>query len=795
MKNFQLFVVSLFFVSSFAQENLLWYNKPANNKGKASWLVENLSKRHKSNPDNAWENYALPIGNGSIGAMIFGGIEEERIQFNEKTVWEGGPRVKGYKHSDKKDAWKHLAAIRKLVFEKKYNEAESLAHKHLKGTYENSDMDNPFFGKYQTFGECYFKTGIEGSKVLNYKRFIDIEKGVSGVDFKYDNATFSRRYFVSYPDQVIVLKFSANKPGLQNITFSMNSPHKHKIAFLNNEVLFEGNLEYNNMALVSRIRIKAKGGQVKNVGDEIQVTKANEIVFLLSADTDYRFTPPSYFGEQPIKNTKKIIAKAAIKTYQKLLENHIADFSSLYNRVTLNLNGEDKSNIPTDKRLEAYEKDPADNGLEELYYNYGRYLLISSSREGNLPANLQGIWTNEIVPAWQSDFHLNINLQMNYWNAEQANLSECNTPMLAFIENLSKEGRKTAKAYFNADGWCTNITTNAYGFTAPNNGKELFWSYFPMSGAWLTQHIWNHYEFTMDKDYLKKEGYPILKGQAQFLTDYLVEDPEDGTLVSNPSWSPEHGKVSIGSAMDHQMAREALQFASEAATILQVDLDLAKKWKNASKKISPDRIGQFGQLQEWKEDRDDPKSQHRHVSHLFGVYPGRQINPVITPRLADAAIKSLEFRGDKATGWSIGWKINLWARFLKGDRAHKLLENMLRYRTAKNLFCLHPPFQIDGNFGASAGISEMLLQSQNKEIHLLPALPKVWNKGSVNGLKARGNYIIDIEWDEGKLLAVKIKSNADDTCRIRYNNKKIEVKMKDGEVIKLDKNLNRLSLN
>ncbi|WP_034040795.1 glycoside hydrolase family 95 protein [Wocania ichthyoenteri] len=794
MKHFQLFLVSLFFISSYAQENLLWYDKPASNEGKESWLKESLNRRHKSNPDPAWENYALPIGNGSIGAMVFGGIEEERIQFNEKTVWEGGPRVKGYHPSDKSGGWKQLPAIRKLVFEKKYDEAEALASKHLKGTYENSEMDNPYFGKYQTFGECYFKTGIEDNKVVDYKRFIDMEKGISGVDFKYNDALFSRRYFVSYPDQVMVIKFSANKAGQQNIVFCINSPHKNKTIYSNNEVLFEGNLEYNNMPLVSRIKVKVKGGNIKSVGDKIQITQADEVVFLLSSDTDYKLEPPFYSGENPIRNTKNIIAETAKKTYQKLFENHIADYSRLYGRVKLNLNGGDKSNIPTDERLDAYKVNATDNGLEELYYNYGRYLLISSSRAGNLPANLQGIWSNEIVPAWQADYHLNINLQMNYWNAEQANLSECNIPMLKFIENLSKEGRRTAKAYFNADGWNSNITTNAYGFTAPNNGNYMFWSYFPLSGAWLTQHIWGHYEFTMDKKYLKEMGYPILKGQAQFLTDYLVEDPEDGTLVSNPSWSPEHGKVSVGATMDHQMAREALQFASEAATILQVDLDLAKKWKNMSKKISPDRIGQHGQLQEWKEDRDDPENQHRHVSHLFGVYPGRQINPIITPKLADAAIKSLEFRGDRSTGWSIGWKINLWARFLNGDRAHKLLENMLRYRTANNLFCLHPPFQIDGNFGTAAGISEMLLQSQNEEAHLLPALPKVWNKGSVKGLKARGNYTIDIEWNDGELVSVRIKSNTGGVCKIRYNDKTVQIKMKLKEVIKLDGNLNRLPL-
>ncbi len=794
MKYFQLFLVSLFFISSSAQENLLWYNKPASNDGKASWLKESLNRRHKVNPDKAWENYALPIGNGFIGAMIFGGIEEERIQFNEKTVWEGGPRVKGYHPSDKEGGWKQLPAIRKLVFEKKYDEAEALASKHFKGTYENSDLANPFYGKFQTFGEFYFKTGIEEGKVTDYKRFLDMEKGMSGVDFKYNDAVFSRRYFVSYPDQVMVLKFSANKAGQQNIVFCMDSPHKHKITYSNDEVFFEGNLEHNNMPLIARIKVKVKGGKIKSVGNEIQITAANEVIFILSSDTDYKLSPPTYFGENPIKNTKKIITEAAKKPYQELLENHLADYQGLYNRVKLNLNGENKSTIATDERLEAYEKNPIDNGLEELYYNYGRYLLISSSREGSLPANLQGIWSNEIAPAWQADFHLNINLQMNYWNAEQANLSECNMPMLKFIENLSKEGKSTAKAYFNSDGWNSNITTNAYGFTAPNSGKHMFWSYFPLSGAWLMQHIWDHYEFTMDKSYLKEIGYPILKGQAQFLTDYLVEDPEDGTLVSNPSWSPEHGKVSVGATMDHQMARGALRFASEAATILEVDSDLAKKWVSISKKISPERIGQYGQLQEWKEDRDDPKNQHRHVSHLFGVYPGRQINPTITPKLADAAIKSLEFRGDKATGWSIGWKINLWARFLKGNRAHKLLENMLRYRTAKNLFCLHPPFQIDGNFGAAAGISEMLLQSQNGEVHLLPALPNIWNKGSVKGLKTRGNYIIDIQWDEGKLLSAKIKSNIGGICKIRYKDKTVKIKMNIEEVVTLDGNLNRMPL-
>lgn len=786
-------VLNMLCYYSYSEENILWYNKPACNEGKASWLIENPSYKHKINPDRAWEEYALPIGNGSIGAMIFGSIEEDRIQFNEKTVWEGGPHVDGYYSANRNDAWKKLPQIRQLVIEGKGEEAEELSKKYLTGTYIKKNLDNPYFGKYQTFGELYFSTGINQEEVRNYRRFLELNRAIAGVDFEYKGVAYSRKYFISYPDQVMVLKFSADKPGCQNIKFSMDSPHQNTQKGQNNELEFIGSLKNNKMMIVARIKAIVKGGDCVFANGKMNISKADEVVFLISSDTEYKLSHPTYDGEKPLEVTRKVINKAQKKTYAELLAAHTSDFGKLYNRVQLNLNGE-KKDEPTNIRISNYIENQNDKGLEELYYNFGRYLLISSSRPGNLPANLQGIWCNEIVPAWQCDYHLNINVQMNYWNAEPANLSECHLPLIDLIKNLSIAGATTAQEYFNARGWCSNIATNAYGYTAPGNAPYMFWAYFPLSGAWLVQHVWDHYEFTLDKKYLKDIAYPILKGQALFICDYLTKDPSDGTLISMPSWSPEHGSVSTGATIDHQMAREALRFTIEAANILNIDTELKKEWQQVYNNISPNRIGQYGQLQEWKEDWDDPKDQHRHIAHLFGLHPGTEIHPITTPKLAAAAKKSLEFRGDKSTGWSIGWKMNFWARLLNGNRAYKLLQNMLVYRTSNNLFSLHPPFMIDGNFGATAGITEMLLQSHTGTIHLLPALPENWSSGQVTGLKARGNFRIAMKWEKGELVTAKIESLKGGNCIIRYSDKELRMKLKQGEQIILNQKLEKQNI-
>ncbi|GAE21621.1 putative large secreted protein [Bacteroides pyogenes JCM 10003] len=529
------------------------------------------------------------------------------------------------------------------------------------------------------------------------------------------------------------------------------------------------------MKYVVRIRAVAKGGTLSNAGGKIRVEGADEAVFYITADTDYKMNfdpdfndPKTYVGVNPAETTHQWADDAEAKGYEALLAEHYADYSSLFRRVKLNLNpGMQVADVPTDERLRNYRKGQPDYYLEELYYQFGRYLLIASSRPGNMPANLQGIWHNNVDGPWRVDYHNNINVQMNYWPACSANLDECMLPLIDFIRTLVKPGEKTARAYFGARGWTASISANIFGFTAPLESQDMSWNFNPMAGPWLATHVWEYYDYTRDKKFLKEIGYELIKSSARFAVDYLWHKP-DGTYTAAPSTSPEHGPVDQGATFVHAVIREILLDAIEAGKVLNVDRKERKEWEHVLARLAPYRIGRYGQLMEWSTDIDDPNNHHRHVNHLFGLHPGRTISPVTTPEWAKASQVVLRHRGDGATGWSMGWKLNQWARLHDGNHAYTLFGNLLKNGTLDNLWDTHPPFQVDGNFGGTAGITEMLLQSHMGFTQLLPALPDAWKEGSVNGIRAKGNFEVSMKWKNGKLTEAAVRSNAGEQCTLKY---------------------------
>ena len=549
------------------------------------------------------------------------------------------------------------------------------------------------------------------------------------------------------------------------------------------------------------IRIKAitKGGTTTVEQDRLIVKDADEVVFLLTADTDYKMNfqpdfkdPKTYVGSDPEQTTRKTMEEAIRKGYDELYRAHEADYTSLFNRVKLQLNPEVTArNLPTNLRLANYRKGQADYRLEELYYQYGRYLLIACSRPGNMPANLQGMWHNNLNGPWRVDYHNNINIQMNYWPACSTNLGECTRPLVDFIRSLVKPGAETAKAYFNARGWTASISANIFGFTSPLSSEDMSWNFNPMAGPWLATHIWEYYDYTRDKEFLKSTGYDLLKSSAQFTVDYLWYKP-DGTYTAAPSTSPEHGPVDEGTTFVHAVVREILLNAIEASKVLGVDKKERKEWEYVLAHLAPYKIGRYGQLMEWSRDIDDPEDEHRHVNHLFGLHPGHTLSPVTTPDLAQAARVVLEHRGDGATGWSMGWKLNQWARLQDGNHAYKLYGNLLKNGTLDNLWDTHAPFQIDGNFGGTAGITEMLLQSHMGFIQLLPALPDAWQDGSVSGICARGGFEVNLSWKDGKLAEAVVTSEKGVPCTVRYEDKTLSFKTKKGSSYRIVMDNNEL---
>jgi len=773
--------ISVVDIPEILSEHSIWFDYPANDTIRQSWQQE--EPWMLINPDANWEQHALPIGNSFLGAMIYGSIKEERIQFNEKSLWDGGPNVPGYTDPNKLSSWQHLQDIRDLVLSGDTIQANQLSQQYLTGNWSSESIN---FGNYQTFGDLIINTGIDNSDYSNYKRVLSLDSALLSIQFSVQDTLFQREYFSSYPDQVFVAKFSANKVQSQNLEIYIETPHTHNITETESGFMLVGNIENNQMQIVANLEVRQSGGSVSFVGNKLIVSDADQVVIIMACDTDYSLDYPSFNGTNPISTTQDILTAVESKNYEELKDTHLQDYQNLFNRVEFTLNNDyGDSGITTEERVNAYKTGEDDYYLESLFFHFGRYLMISSSREGDLPANLQGVWNNRIYPGWNSDYHLNINLQMNYWITDVCNLSECFMPLVDYVEMLQEPGSQTAQAYFNASGWCSNLVSNPFGFTAPSSFENMYWSFYPVSGAWLCQNIWDHYEFTRDIDYLQNKAYPILKSASQFASDYLYEI--DNELVTCPSWSPEHGGISKGVAHERQVIWDLLNNTIEAATILNVDSNERQEWIDTRDMIKPIDVGQYGQIQEWYDDIDDPNDHHRHIAHLYALHPGKQIAHNIDPALASAAEISLNHRGDLSTGWSMAWKSLFWARLGDGNRAYELIQTLMRNEVLPNLFdkC-EILFNIDGNFGAPSAMAEMLIQSHLDTIFLLPALPDAWQSGNIKGLKARGNYEFDFIWNNGAVESGTILASHQDTCRLVFNDCFVEFLAYPGEEYVID---------
>ena len=745
-------------------------------------------------PATCWMTEALPIGNGYMGAMIFGGVERERLQFSEGTLWEGGPGSHpDHNFGNRPGAWKYLEPVRELINQGRFAEAHVLANRELTGIIHRerfipyggtNGVSYGDFGAQQTAGDIFIDIAGSG-EVTNYIRDLNISTAVASVSYTQGGVQHRRTYFASYPRRVLVFRLENNARTGTDYTISYVSPHvKTNVSFANNTLLHEGHVRLNKLQYQTAIHILNTDGEISfdEESGNIVVSNARDLVFVVTLATNYENVFPTFRATEWEHIVPSVIANVQGRSFNQLLAEHIADYQELFNRVTLDLSpGTPASTLPTNERLIAFSEGARDNALMALYFQFARYLLISSSRPGTMPATLQGRWNESTNPPWANDYHLNINMQMIYWPALKTNLVETNEPLVWWTESLVEPGRITAQDFFNARGWIANTMNNAFGFTAP--GWEFPWGLFPTGAAWLCQHLWMHFEFTQDVDFLRNRAYPVMKEAALFWIDHLIEN-EHGELVSSPSYSPEHGGISAGASMDHQIVWDLFNNIVQAAVVLGIDDEFSRTVKCMRDRIAKPRIGRWGQLQEWIEDVDDPYSNHRHISHLFAVYPGNQITIEDTPELAEAARISLDARGDDGVGWTLARKVNLWARLQDGNRAYKLLNSLMNvtfHTTARgdigggvfsNLFSAGPPFQLDGNMGGNAGMAEMLLQSHNNVINLLPALPDMWPDGIVRGLLARGAFEVDIVWKNGKMTETVIRSKTSNqrTVTIRYGN-------------------------
>ncbi len=806
------FLLTSVFVSGQSGSLKLWYEKPA----------------------EKWTE-ALPVGNGRQGAMIFGDPLNEHLQLNENTLYSGEPSSTFKNVNIQND----LPLVVKLLEKEKYVEADKYVTDNWLGRLHQC---------YQPFGDLYLNFEGDKNKVTDFRRELDIENSISTVSFKMNGVKFTREIFASFPDQLIVMRISADKKASFSFTAEFKSVHpncvteiqhekqlvfkgqapgfvlrrtleqveqkndQHKYPEIYNpdgsrksfakQVLYGDEVDGKGMFFEAQAEVRNVGGVVSKTENGLQIANADEVVLLLSMATSYHGfdKSPSREGKNPAEINRKIIEKAKTKSFEELKNTHISDYKNLFDRVKFELKSDDFSKLTTPERLKNYNQNN-DYGLNVLLFNYGRYLMISGSRMGGQPLNLQGIWNAEVIPPWNSGYTININTEMNYWPAEVTNLSECHEPLFRLIKESAVNGTETATKMYGNRGWVAHHNVDIWRQTYPVDNQARF-SFWPMAQGWLTSHMWEHYLFTEDETFLKNELYPILKGAAAFYADWLVEN-KDGFLLTPVSTTPENAfytsnkqtaTVSQGTTMDMAIVKETFERAILASEKLGIDEDFRVELKTKQAKLLPYKIGSKGQLQEWSIDFEEPEPQHRHLSHLYGFHPGDQITREKTPELFEAVRKTLELRGDAATGWSMGWKINFWARMNDGEHAMKIIKNFFNYVEEgstdytggglyQNLFDAHPPFQIDGNFGYTAGVAEMLLQSHEGKISLLPALPSDWKSGNISGLKARGNIEVSLEWKNGKLDSAKLLSPVSKTVLVQYNRKTIVITMESGKPV------------